>query len=311
MVTFGDGVRGARLPSGVNNVRATYRQGLGREGNVDAEKLTQLMTRPLGLKSVSNPLAGRGRHRPRARRRRRGARMPLRHPDARARGIAARLRRFRAAPSPASPRRRPRCCSCAAGRRSRSPSPGQDGAALPPASPVWNNLLAALRDDGDPHVRGRLLSYQASTFRIGLKVKRDPAYERKTVLAAVEAALRAHYALRRAVARPAGAAVGRDRGRAGGAGVVAVDLDSPLRRQRAAAQIFAVAAGAPAGVADAGRGRRRAAGRAADAGSRPVRGSRRCHDQPRPPIACIALLPAVYRVRDEAAGRAAARADRR
>ena len=28
-VVFGDGVRGARLPSGVNNVRATYRKGLG------------------------------------------------------------------------------------------------------------------------------------------------------------------------------------------------------------------------------------------------------------------------------------------
>ena len=55
-VVFGDGVRGARLPSGVNNVRATYRKGLGIDGNVGAGSLTQLMTRPLGLKSVSNPL---------------------------------------------------------------------------------------------------------------------------------------------------------------------------------------------------------------------------------------------------------------
>ena len=39
-----------------------------------------------------------------------------------------------------------------------------------------------------------LLPYQHSTFRLGLKVKRDPAYELKSVLAAVEAALRAHYA---------------------------------------------------------------------------------------------------------------------
>ena len=30
LVVFGDGVRGARLPSGQNNVRATYRQGLGQ-----------------------------------------------------------------------------------------------------------------------------------------------------------------------------------------------------------------------------------------------------------------------------------------
>src|SRR5262249_34972515 len=50
-VVFGDGVRGARLPSGVNNVRACYGNGVGRGGNVDAKKLTQLMTRPPGLKS--------------------------------------------------------------------------------------------------------------------------------------------------------------------------------------------------------------------------------------------------------------------
>jgi predicted phage baseplate assembly protein len=59
-VTFGDGVRGARLPSGVNNVRASYRQGLGQAGNVGADQLTQLTTRPLGLKSVSNPVKAQG-----------------------------------------------------------------------------------------------------------------------------------------------------------------------------------------------------------------------------------------------------------
>ncbi len=33
-VVFGDGVGGARLPSGTNNVRAVYRKGLGVDGNV-------------------------------------------------------------------------------------------------------------------------------------------------------------------------------------------------------------------------------------------------------------------------------------
>ncbi|HEU0200651.1 MAG TPA: baseplate J/gp47 family protein, partial [Burkholderiaceae bacterium] len=60
LIVFGDGVNGARLPSGTNNVRASYRKGLGAAGNVGAESLTQLMTRPLGLKSVSNPLAAEG-----------------------------------------------------------------------------------------------------------------------------------------------------------------------------------------------------------------------------------------------------------
>lgn len=59
-VRFGDGVRGARLPSGDNNVRAAYRVGLGLDGEVDAGQLTMLLSRPLGLKSATNPLAPSG-----------------------------------------------------------------------------------------------------------------------------------------------------------------------------------------------------------------------------------------------------------
>ncbi|OIQ67832.1 hypothetical protein GALL_505880 [mine drainage metagenome] len=67
------------------------------------------------------------------------------------------------------------------------------GAPLTEASPVWQNLLAALKSSGGPHVAVTLLSQQPSTFRVGLKVKRDPAYEADVVLAAVEAALRSHF----------------------------------------------------------------------------------------------------------------------
>ena len=42
IVTFGDGVRGARLPTGVENVVADYRAGLGVAGNVGAGRLTLL-----------------------------------------------------------------------------------------------------------------------------------------------------------------------------------------------------------------------------------------------------------------------------
>jgi predicted phage baseplate assembly protein len=56
-VLFGDGRTGARLPTGTNNVTATYRIGTGLEGRVAADQLTLLMTRPLGLRSVTNPLA--------------------------------------------------------------------------------------------------------------------------------------------------------------------------------------------------------------------------------------------------------------
>ena len=59
-VIFGDGERGARLPSGRENVRATYRTGLGSDGNVRAGALSLLQTRPLGIRGVDNPLPASG-----------------------------------------------------------------------------------------------------------------------------------------------------------------------------------------------------------------------------------------------------------
>jgi predicted phage baseplate assembly protein len=60
-VMTGDGDRyGARLPTGVENVRAVYRVGIGRSGNLKAGQLSQPISRPLGLKAVINPLPATG-----------------------------------------------------------------------------------------------------------------------------------------------------------------------------------------------------------------------------------------------------------
>ena len=59
-VQFGDGINGARLPTGQNNVRAEYRKGSGLGGLVEAGQLSQLLSRPLGLKEVINPEAAEG-----------------------------------------------------------------------------------------------------------------------------------------------------------------------------------------------------------------------------------------------------------
>ena len=59
-IIFGNGKEGARLPTGVENVRAVYRTGIGRLGNVQAQQISLLVTRPLGVKSVINPLAASG-----------------------------------------------------------------------------------------------------------------------------------------------------------------------------------------------------------------------------------------------------------
>ncbi|MGW1245214.1 hypothetical protein [Streptomyces bobili] len=52
---FGDGVRGARLPTGTENVTASYRVGIGADGGVGPGQVSLLPRRPLGIASVDNP----------------------------------------------------------------------------------------------------------------------------------------------------------------------------------------------------------------------------------------------------------------
>lgn len=59
-VTFGDGVKGARLPTGLENITATYRQGIGAEGNVGANSLSVLNSTPPAIGEVINTLPATG-----------------------------------------------------------------------------------------------------------------------------------------------------------------------------------------------------------------------------------------------------------
>src|SRR5581483_11154218 len=56
----GEGVAGARPPSGQSNIRARYRKGIGIDGLVKAGQLSMLLSRPLGVKGVTNPEASTG-----------------------------------------------------------------------------------------------------------------------------------------------------------------------------------------------------------------------------------------------------------
>jgi predicted phage baseplate assembly protein len=59
-VTFGDGVTGARLPSGRDNVVATYRVGIGSKALLPADRISIPLARPLGLQNVVNPVPAEG-----------------------------------------------------------------------------------------------------------------------------------------------------------------------------------------------------------------------------------------------------------
>lgn len=59
-ITFGDGQRGARLPSGRENITATYRSGIGAAGNTPAERISLKKTGPASIQAVTNPLPATG-----------------------------------------------------------------------------------------------------------------------------------------------------------------------------------------------------------------------------------------------------------
>jgi hypothetical protein len=59
-VITGNGETGARVPTGTANVKAVYRYGIGSAGNVDAQQISQLATQPGGVQSVINPLPATG-----------------------------------------------------------------------------------------------------------------------------------------------------------------------------------------------------------------------------------------------------------
>ena len=190
-VQFGDGVRGARLPSGVNNVRATYRKGLGATGNVAAESLTQPTVRPLGLKGVSNPLPAMGGTDAEAEDQARQT-MPL---MTRTLGRAVSLLDYEdfARAFAGVAKARAQVLQLSSGPVIAITIAGPDNVIITPDNPVWINLADALAGSGDPHVAVRLLPHRPVTFRLGLKIKREAAYEAAAVLAAVESALRTRF----------------------------------------------------------------------------------------------------------------------
>jgi hypothetical protein len=194
-IRFGDGIEGARLPSGSSNVRVRYRKGLGVAGNVAAGKLTTLLSRPLGVSEVINPEAASGGEdaEPLARARDNAPLTVLTLDRAVsiedyanfARAFAG-IDKAHALWIPAGPARGVFLTVA-----------GVDGASVPATSDTHKNLLEALGRYGDPLVPVRMVDYTDARFALRLAVKVDPAYETDTVQAAVSEALRGHFSFAR------------------------------------------------------------------------------------------------------------------
>jgi hypothetical protein len=186
-VQFGDGIEGARPPSGDHNVRATYRKGIGAAGNVAAGRLTNLLSRPLGVTGVTNPeAAGGGEDPEQDERARANAPLTVRTLDRAvsirdyadfARAFAG-IAKAHAVWVPAGPA--PGIFVTVA---------GESGAAVLPGSDTYDHLLGALHRYGDPLLPVELATYRDARFRVRLSVRVAPDADPGLVLPAVDAAL--------------------------------------------------------------------------------------------------------------------------
>lgn len=190
-VTFGDGHDGARLPTGLENVRSVYRSGLGQAGNVGPEQLSQLVTRTEGLRGVINPQRASGGADPEGTESTR-ARTPL-AVAALDRLVATRdyadFALLFAGIGKASAARLP----SRHGRVVQVTVAGEDDIPIDPTSDLHRNLLEALRRFGDPHLPVRLVRRELLALVIGAGIRLHPDYLWDSVRPQVEAALRARF----------------------------------------------------------------------------------------------------------------------
>lgn len=187
-VQFGDGISGSRLPTGSENVTAVYRQGMGQQGLVGEKQLSLLMTRPAGVKAVSNPVSATGAEDREARdQARQNAPLTALTLDrivslqdyedfARAfAGIAKALATWTW-----DGRRRGVFITVA----------GPYGVAIDDTGTTYENLIAAIRQYSDPLVPIWVKSYQPAFFLVEGSIKVDDRYQTDDVLQQTKTVLR-------------------------------------------------------------------------------------------------------------------------
>ncbi|HEX4610949.1 MAG TPA: putative baseplate assembly protein, partial [Urbifossiella sp.] len=190
-VRFGDGVRGARLPTGTDNVRATYRNGAGSSGNLDPGDVNQLASRPLGVKAVTNPLpAAGGADLESTDQARRNAPVGL--------GSLGRLvsvddyQDFARAYAGIAKVRSVRLTDGTV-QRVHVTVAGPDGGDIPSSTDLYKNLVQALTLYGDPSLPLTVASRGLQFLVIGASIRVAGGYEFDAVADAVRAELAAEF----------------------------------------------------------------------------------------------------------------------
>jgi hypothetical protein len=193
VVQFGNGVQGARPPTGMANIRAVYRVGTGRSGMVSGGQLSQPLDRPQGVSTVTNPGPATGAQDPAtAALARASAPRPTltigrvvsledyQNYALGFAGIGLALATFTWSD---------------AVRGVFLTVAGAGGGALRPADPVIGALVAAIGQVSDPHVQLQVVPYQPVLFTFSASVLIDQAdFSPPQVLAQVWQALAAAFA---------------------------------------------------------------------------------------------------------------------
>lgn len=182
-VIFGDGRSGSRLPTGTENVAAVYRAGLGMEGNLPPERISLLLMRPLGVRSVTNPVPSESGTDPDSR------------DDARRTapttvltlGRVVSLRDYEDfAQSFAGVGKALATALWEGDRRLvHLTITGVQGAPISPTSDLFLSLSAALENARDRAERVAMANYEARSFGLAARVLVDPRYVTEDVLAKV------------------------------------------------------------------------------------------------------------------------------
>lgn len=223
-VTFGDGVRGARIPSGAENVVASYRSGLGVEGEVEANQLALLKTKPLGIREVSNPLPATGAAAPESQAEAR-ENAPL---TVLVLGRVVSIQDYEDFSRTFPGVGKAQAVAMWDGFRDlvHLTIGTEGGDPIIPDSPLHRSLLGALDRVRDTHQIVLIAGYQARYFGLSAKILVDERYQPELVLRAIEQRLRERFSY---AARQFGQDVTAAEIVAAMheiAGVVAVDLDT-------------------------------------------------------------------------------------
>jgi len=187
---IGDGTHGARASTGVENVTATYRVGIGAAGAAVAGQLSMLPRRPLGVRAVNNPGPAQDWAPPES------------LEDAR-RHAPLRIRTLDRAVSVADHEDFAAAFAGVGSARADEVWDGHTGvvvvsllgtAGTAPGAGLVTNLATALAAARDPGTPLRLLAGELLWFGLRVELRTDPAYERAAVEQAVRDALSARLA---------------------------------------------------------------------------------------------------------------------